>query len=176
MFGQNSDYDRGINTFSPEGRIFQVEYAIEAIKLGSSAVGIQVQEGCVLAIERRLNSTLVVPSSIEKIYQVDDHIAIAVSGVVTDARTLVEHARVEAQQHRLTYLEPIGLRALTQAVSDLAINFGEGDPNSKKKPMARPFGVALLIAGVDEGGPCLYQTDPSGTMIEFLARGIGAAD
>jgi 20S proteasome subunit alpha 5 len=73
-------------------------------------------------------------------------------------------------------LEPISVKALTQSVSDLALNFGEGDPNTKKKPMSRPYGVALLIAGVDENGPSLYQTDPSGTMIEYQAKGIGQAD
>lgn len=78
--------------------------------------------------------------------------------------------------HRYTYLEPITVKALTQTISDLALNFGEGDPSSKKKPMSRPYGVALLIAGVDENGPCIYQTDPSGTMIQYKAKGIGAAD
>ena len=68
------------------------------------------------------------------------------------------------------------MKALTQTISDLALNFGEGDPSSKKKPMSRPYGVALLIAGVDERGPCIYQTDPSGTMIEYKAKGIGAAE
>ena len=116
------------------------------------------------------------PSSIEKIFEVDSHIAVAASGVITDAKTLIEHARVEALNHRFTYLEPITVKALTQSVSDLALNFGEGDPNSKKKPMSRPYGVALLIAGVDERGPYIYQTDPSGTMIEYQAKGIGAAD
>jgi 20S proteasome subunit alpha 5 len=145
-------------------------------QLGSSAVGIKVEEGVVLAVERRLNSTLIVPSSIEKIFEVDWHIAVAASGVITDAKTLVEQARVEALNHRFTYLEPITVKALTQSVSDLALNFGEGDPSSKKKPMSRPYGVALLIAGVDERGPCIYQTDPSGTMIEYQAKGIGAAD
>jgi 20S proteasome subunit alpha 5 len=145
-------------------------------QLGSSAVGIKVEEGVVLAVERRLNSTLIVPSSIEKIFEVDWHIAVAASGVITDAKTLIEQARVEALNHRFTYLEPITVKALTQSVSDLALNFGEGDPSSKKKPMSRPYGVALLIAGVDERGPSLYQTDPSGTMIEYQAKGIGAAD
>jgi 20S proteasome subunit alpha 5 len=83
---------------------------------------------------------------------------------------------VEALNHRYTYLEPITVKALTQTISDLALNFGEGDPSSKKKPMSRPYGVALLIAGVDERGPCIYQTDPSGTMIEYKAKGIGAAE
>lgn len=98
------------------------------MKLGSSAVGIKVDEGVVLAVERRLNSTLIVPSSIEKIFEVDWHIAVAASGVITDAKTLIEHARVEALNHRFTYLEPISVKALTQSISDLALNFGEGDP------------------------------------------------
>lgn len=152
------------------------KYSIFLRQLGSSAVGIKVDEGVVLAVERRLNSTLIVPSSIEKIFEVDWHIAVAASGVITDAKTLIEHARVEALNHRFTYLEPITVKALTQSVSDLALNFGEGDPSSKKKPMSRPYGVALLIAGVDERGPSIYQTDPSGTMIEYQAKGIGAAD
>lgn len=139
-------------------------------------VGIKVDEGVVLAVERRLDSTLIVPESIEKIFEVDSHICCAASGVITDARTLIEHARVEALNHRYTYLEPITVKALTQTISDMALNFGEGDPSSKKKPMSRPYGVALLIAGVDENGPSIYQTDPSGTMIEYKAKGIGAAD
>jgi len=176
MFGTQSDYDKGINTFSPEGRLLQVEYAIEAIKLGSSAIGITVQEGVVLAVERRISSSLLEPKSIEKISQIDDHIGAALSGLVTDARTIVDYARVEAQNHKFTYNEPIKIHTLTQACSDLALHFGEGDETSKKKPMARPFGVALLIGGVDETGPCLYHTDPTGTMIKYQAKGMGAAD
>lgn len=144
--------------------------------MGSSAVGIKVDQGVVLAVERRLESTLIVPGSIEKIFEIDEHVCCAASGVITDARSLIEHARVEALNHRYTYLEPITVKALTQTVSDMALNFGEGDPSSKKKPMSRPYGVALLIAGVDENGPAIYQTDPSGTMIEYKAKGIGAAD
>jgi 20S proteasome subunit alpha 5 len=94
---RRSEYDRGVNTFSPEGRLFQVEYAIEAIKLGSTAVGIQVKEGVILAVEKRLTSSLLVPSSVEKIMEIDKHIGAAMSGLIADARTLVDHARVEAQ-------------------------------------------------------------------------------
>jgi 20S proteasome subunit alpha 5 len=97
MFLTRSEYDRGVNTFSPEGRLFQVEYAIEAIKLGSTAVGIQTAEGVVLAVEKRLTSPLLEPSSIEKIVEVDTHLGAAMSGLTADARTLVEHARVETQ-------------------------------------------------------------------------------
>lgn len=96
------------------------------------------------------------------------------SGIVGDARILVDHARVEAQNHRFNYAEAMTVEQITEAVSDLAINFGEGYEGSKKKPMARPYGVALLIAGVDERGPQLYQTDPSGTFLEWQARAIGS--
>ena len=114
MYLTRSEYDRGVNTFSPEGRLFQVEYAIEAIKLGSTAVGLQTKDGCILAVEKRLTSPLLDPSSVEKIAEIDSHIGAAMSGLVADARTLVDHARVEAQNHTFTYAEPIGVEPLTQ--------------------------------------------------------------
>jgi 20S proteasome subunit alpha 5 len=114
MYLTRSEYDRGVNTFSPEGRLFQVEYAIEAIKLGSTAVGMQTKEGVVLAVEKRLTSPLLDPTSVEKIAEIDSHVGAAMSGLVADARTLVDHARVEAQNHSFTYDEPIGVEALTQ--------------------------------------------------------------
>lgn len=94
----------------------QVEYAIEAIKLGSTAVGLQTKDGTVLAVEKRLASPLLDPASVEKIAEVDTHIGAAMSGLVADARTLVDHARVEAQNHRFTYDEPIGVEPLTQGM------------------------------------------------------------
>mmetsp|Transcript_5623 Transcript_5623/g.8368 ORF Transcript_5623/g.8368 Transcript_5623/m.8368 type:complete len:244 (-) Transcript_5623:23-754(-) len=174
MFQSRSEYDRGVNTFSPEGRLFQVEYAIEAIKLGSTAIGITTQEGVVLAVERRLSSPLMEPSSIEKIFEVDSHIGCAMSGILADARTLVDHARAEAQNHSFTFGEKIKTQSVSQGVCDLALNFGEGD-GSSKKPMARPYGVALLIAGVDSTGPALFTTDPSGSLFKFKAAAIGSA-
>lgn len=89
------------------------------------------------------------------------------SGIVGDARILIDHARVEAQNHRFNYNEPMTIEQITEAISDLAINFGEGYESQKRKPMARPYGVALLVAGVDERGPQLYQTDPSGTFLQW---------
>ena len=105
MYLTRSEYDRGVNTFSPEGRLFQVEYAIEAVKLGSTAVGIHTKFGVILASEKRLTSTLLEPVSIEKIMEVDSHVGAAVSGLTGDARTLIDHARVEAQNHRFTFDE-----------------------------------------------------------------------
>jgi len=103
-------------------------------------------------------------------------ICCAARGVITDAKTLIEHGRLEALNHRYTYLESITVKILSQTISDLAINFGEGDHSSKNKPMPRPYGVVLLIAGVDERGPCIYQTDSSKTMIEYKAKWIDAAE
>merc|ERR1712056_22731 len=97
MFLTRSEYDRSVNTFSPEGRLFQVEYAIEAIKLGSTAIGIQTSEGVVLAVEKRITSPLMEPTSIEKIVEVDKHCALAFSGLTADSKMLVERARVESQ-------------------------------------------------------------------------------
>jgi len=171
MFLTRSEYDRGVNTFSPEGRLFQVEYAIEAIKIGTTAVGIATPEGVVMAVEKRLLSPLQEPGSVEKIFEVDSHIGCAMSGLSADARTLVDHARSESQYHRFTFNEPMPVESLTQAVCDLALNFGEGD---EETTMARPFGVALLVAGWDHKGPVLYHTDPSGTFTRFDAKAIGA--
>jgi 20S proteasome subunit alpha 5 len=154
---------------------YKVEYAIEAIKLGSTAVGIQCVGGCVLAVEKRLSSPLLDPSSVEKIAEIDRHIGAAMSGLVADARTLVEHARVEAAYHTFTYDEPIGVEPLTQAVCDLALSFGEGSDGDSEKRMSRPFGVALLLAGYDKlNGSQLFFSDPSGTFIRYKAKAIGA--
>ncbi|XP_020867403.1 proteasome subunit alpha type-5-A isoform X1 [Arabidopsis lyrata subsp. lyrata] len=198
MFLTRTEYDRGVNTFSPEGRLFQVEYAIEAIKLGSTAIGVKTKEGVVLAVEKRITSPLLEPSSVEKIMEIDDHIGCAMSGLIADARTLVEHARVETQvrflflgsfriaskdllcvidgffalvqNHRFSYGEPMTVESTTQALCDLALRFGEGEEES----MSRPFGVSLLIAGHDENGPSLYYTDPSGTFWQCNAKAIGS--
>ena len=174
MFLTKNEYDRGVNTFSPEGRLFQVEYAMEAIKLGSTSVGICCGTGVVLAVERRLTSSLIVPKSIEKIFEIDSHVGCAMSGILADARTLVGHARSEAQSHAFTFMEAMNVKSIAQIVCDRSINFGEGD-GSKEKPMARPYGVSLLIGGIDKNGPRLFTTDPSGTLFQYKAKAIGSA-
>jgi len=173
MFLTRSEYDRGVNTFSPEGRLFQVEYAIEAIKLGSTTVGIRTSEGVILGVEKRVQSPLIESSSIEKIMEIDAHLGCAMSGLTADARTMIDHARVTAQNHAFTYDEKIKVESVTQAVCDLALRFGESMDNEDAM-MSRPFGVALLIAGVDELGPQLYHTDPSGTFVRYEAKAIGS--
>jgi 20S proteasome subunit alpha 5 len=170
MFQSRSDYDRGVNTFSPEGRIFQIEYAMESVKHGSTAVGIKTNQGVVLGAERRVTSPLLEPSSVQKAQKIDTHIGCVMSGFVADSRTLVEHARVEAQNYRFTYGEPIRGETCTFSICDLSLQFGEGG----KKVMSRPFGVSFLIGCVDDHGPALWHTDPSGTYSEFSAKAVGA--
>eukprot|EP00762_Andalucia_godoyi_P002426 ANDGO_02796.mRNA.1 putative proteasome subunit alpha type-5 len=183
MFLTRNEYDRGVNTFSPEGRLFQVEYAIEAIKLGSTAIGICTSGGVVLACEKRITSTLLEPSSIEKISEIDSHIGCAVSGLTADAITILDHARVQTQYHRFTYDEPMRVETTTQSICDLALKFGENEDDDDDdgdgggdSVMSRPFGVALLVAGWDaHNGPQLFHADPSGTYIKYDAKAIGGA-
>lgn len=174
-FLSRSEYDRGVNTFSPEGRLFQVEYAIQAIKLGSTAIGIRTSEGVVLAVEKRVTSPLIEPGSIEKISEIDVHMGCAMSGLTADARTLIDHARVEAQAHWFTYNERMPVESCVNAVADLALDFSDSD-SGRKKVMSRPFGVALLVGGIDAvDGPVLFNTDPSGTFTKYAACAIGGA-
>jgi proteasome alpha subunit len=158
-------YDRAITVFSPDGRLFQVEYAREAVKRGTTAVGIVYADGVLLGVDKNVSSKLIVPSSVEKIFKIDDHIAVATSGLVADARKLIDEARVKAQRNRLVYNEPIGATSLTRYVCDIkqAYTMYGG---------ARPFGAALLIAGINEK-PHLFETDPSGAFTEYTSTAIG---
>ena len=117
-------------------------------------MGIKTDKGVVLAVEKKLQSKLQEPVRTEKLVELDTHCACAMSGIIGDGRVLIDHARVEAQNHTFTFDEPMAINSITQAISDKAINFGEGYEEKKdQKPMARPYGVGLLIAGVDENGP-----------------------
>ena len=122
---------------------------------------------------QRLTSVLIEPSSIEKIYEIDSHVGAAMSGLVGDARSLVDYARVECQNHRFSYDEPMRVEAITQSVCDLALEFSE-DREDKKAKMSRPYGVALLIAGFDDRGAQLFLSDPSGTFTQYKAKAIGS--
>jgi len=158
-------YDRAITVFSPDGRLFQVEYAREAVKRGTTACGITYDGGVLLAVDKNIASRLIVPSSIEKIFQIDEHIGIAASGLVADARRLIEEARVRAQRNRVAYSEPISVSGLTRDICDIKQYYTQYGG-------ARPFGTALLIAGVNEKS-YLFETDPSGAFTEYTATSIG---
>lgn len=160
-------YDRAITIFSPEGKLYQVEYAGEAVKRGWPTVGVKCSSGVVLAAEKRKISQLFDPSSLEKIYIIDDHAAISPSGLLADARVLVDYARSVAMAHRFLYDEPIDIELLTKDICNLKQQYTQFGG-------ARPFGVALLIAGVDKQGARLFQTDPGGVYLGYYATAIGA--
>jgi proteasome alpha subunit len=168
MQDQNQQaYDRGMTIFSPDGRLYQVEYAREAIKRGTASVGVRTADGAVLAADRQVRSPLVEQQSIEKLHRIDDHIAVASAGHVADARQLVDFAREQAQVNRLRYDEPIGVESLAKEVTDYIQRYTQSGG-------VRPFGVALAMAGVDpDGTPHLFETDPSGTPYEWKATAIG---
>jgi len=159
-------YDRAITVFSPDGRLFQVEYAREAVKTGSTSIGIVCSDGIVLLAHKRVSSPLLIGGSTEKIFTIDSHIAASSSGLVADARKLVDYARVEAQKHRLTFDEEIPIELLAKHVGD-HIQF------YTQYGGARPYGVSFLIAGLD-GGMRLFETDPSGALFEYKATAIGS--
>ena len=169
MQGQNQQqaYDRGITIFSPDGRLYQVEYAREAVKRGTASIGVRTSDGVVLAVDKRIRSPLMERSSVEKIHKADDHIGIASAGHVADARQLIDFARRQAQVNQLRYGEPIGVETLTKAVTDHIQQYTQVGG-------ARPFGVALIIGGIANGEPRLYETDPSGTPYEWKALAVGA--
>ncbi len=160
-------YDRGITTFSPDGRLFQVEYAREAVKRGTTAVGIKARNGVALLVDKRLTSRLLEGGSVEKIFQLDDHIGAATSGLVADARMLIDRGRVEAQINKIVYDEPIDVETLAKKICDFKQAYTQLGG-------LRPFGTALLIGGVYNSSCYLFETDPSGALLEYKATAIGS--
>ncbi|ELZ93019.1 proteasome subunit alpha [Haloferax mucosum ATCC BAA-1512] len=159
-------YDRGTSLFSPDGRIYQVEYAREAVKRGAPVLGIRTVDGVVLAARRATQSKLMEAESIEKLHKLEDTLGAATAGHVADARKLVDFARTTAQRERLRYGEPIGVETLTKAITD---NIQE----STQSGGIRPYGASLLIGGVENGEGRLFAADPSGTPQEWKAVAIG---
>ncbi len=160
-------YDRAITVFSPDGRLFQVEYAREAVKRGTTTVGVKFKDGVVLIVDKRLSSKLIEPESIEKIFKIDSHIGCATSGLVADARALVDRARIECQVNAFNYSEDLAVESLVKKICDFKQSYTQYGG-------VRPFGTAMLMAGIDASGPHLYETDPSGAMMAYKAGGIGA--
>ena len=159
-------YDRALTVFSPDGRLFQIEYAREAVKRGTTSVGIVSKDGVIFAVDKKVKSKLVVPTSIEKIFKIDEHIGTASSGLVADARRLVDIARRQAQVNKLQYHEPISVTGLAKYIGDLEQMYTQSGG-------IRPFGISLIIGGVSDGQCRVYETDPSGALVEYKATAIG---
>lgn len=166
MNGDNQQaYDRGTTIFSPDGRLYQVEYAREAVKQGAPVVGVRGADGVALAAYAPQRSSLVEERSIEKLKVVDDRVAVASAGHAADARRLVDIARRSAQRERLRYGEAATVESLATTVADHVQEHTQSGG-------ARPYGTALLFAGVDEE-PRLFETDPSGATSEWQANAVG---
>lgn len=160
-------YDRAITVFSPDGRLFQVEYAREAVRRGATTAGVVFEEGVVLVADRRIpNPKLAEPASLEKIHQIDEHLGCATAGLVADARVLVDYARLASQINRVTYSEPISVELLARRICDYKQQYTQFGG-------VRPFGTALLVGGYDDTGIHLFETEPSGSLTSFKATSTG---
>ena len=161
-------YDRGTSLFSPDGRIYQVEYAREAVSRGAPSVGIRTADGVVLAAQSSAGSSLMESESIEKLHKIDDHVGAASAGHVADARQLIDFARQQGQVSQLRYGEPIDVEALTKELTDHI-------QENTQRGGTRPYGAALLVGGMENGEPRLFAADPSGTPNEWKATVIGGS-
>ena len=177
MFEKN-EYDRSVNTFSNQGRLYQVEYAMKAVEQGCTTLGIQTKDGIILGAEKKISSKLQIPSSIENIMKINENTICTYSGLRSDARALIETARVEAASHWFNFNEPMPVEAISLAVCDVALSFAEKKKKQRqkneKRVVSRPYGVAMLIAGIDtDGEPKLFKNDPSGNYVRYKACCIG---
>lgn len=159
-------YDMTPTMYSPDGRIYQVEYAIETVKRGTIAIGIRSKEGVIVAVEE-IPRSLQTANITQKIFQIDFHIGVAAAGYIPDARVQVDNARFFSQGNRLTYDEPVEVETVAKHLADQCHQFTQYSG-------VRPYGVALIIAGVDQKGESIFVTDPSGTYVPFAAIAIGA--
>ncbi len=162
-------YDRAITMFSPDGRLLQVEYAKKTVRQGSTAIGMICSDGVLLVADKRIVDSLVVPESVEKIWQIDDHIGASASGILSDARVLIDRAQLRAQQNRVTYDSEIDTLSIVKDICDLK-------QICTQSGGLRPFGVSVLVAGIDENTPKLFETDPIGIYFQYKATAIGEGE
>jgi proteasome alpha subunit len=163
---QQMGYDRAASMFAPDGRLLQVEYANKTVKQGTISMAFVCSDGVLVIADKRVNDKLLVSKSKEKIYQIDEHIACAVSGLVADGMVLIDRAQVKAQQHRISYENPIDILSIVKdicAYKQITTQSGG----------YRPFGVSLLFAGVDDDGSQVFVTEPSGVYFQYKATAIG---
>jgi len=163
---QEMGYDRASSMFSPDGLLLQVEYAEKAVNLGSTTISLVTKEGLIFIGDRKIKSKLLVKNSFKKIFEIDEHIIVAGSGVMSDGRRLIEQAQMISQEHRVKFQNEIDLISLIKDISNIKQHYSQSGG-------LRPFGVSLLIGGIENNKPNLYMTTPSGIYLQFLARGIG---
>jgi proteasome alpha subunit len=166
VFAVPGAYDRAITVFSPDGRLFQVEYALAAVDRGPTIIGVSCPEGVVIGAEEKVESKLQDPNFSQKIFAVDEHLGAAVVGISSDARILIDESRVYSQSNRLMYDEPIDIEIVTKRIGDVMQIYTQ-------HAGVRPFGVSLIFGGVDKTGAKLYATDPIGSYRSYKALAIG---
>ena len=169
MQHQAMGYDRAATMFSPEGHLLQVEYAEKTVKLGSNSVGVICKDGVVIIADKRIRDNLISPESAVKVFEVDDHVMATAAGIASDARVLIDKSRLLAQQHRVSYSSPIDPVSVIQMIADnmqLYTQYGG----------SRPYGVAIMIAGVSKGKGHLYTSDITGNFFAYRANSIGEHD
>lgn len=170
MQHQMMGYDRAITMFSPDGRLLQVEYAKKTVRQGSAAIGMVCKDGVLLVADKRIVDKLIVPESVEKIFEIDDHMMATAAGILSDARVLIDRAQIKAQQNKVSYDTPIDTVTIVKDIASLK-------QICTQSGGLRPFGVSLLIAGIDNGGNAkLYETDPTGIFFEYKAAVIGEGE
>ncbi len=163
---QEMGYDRTVGMFSPDGLLLQVEYAEKAVKLGTTVLAIVTKDSIVFIGDRKIKSKLLVKESFRKIFEVDTHIAVSGAGVMSDGRRLIEQAQLEAQEHRVKFQNKIDVLSLVKQIANIQQHYSQSGG-------LRPFGVSLLVGGIENSKPILYQTTPSGIYMRFLARAVG---
>jgi len=166
IFAAPGAYDRAITVFSPDGRLFQVEYALETVNRGATILGIAGSEGVVLGAEEKIETKLQDPNFTWKLYEVDDHLGAAVVGLGSDARILIDQARIYSQSNRLMYDEAIDVEIITKRIGDIKQLYTQ-------HAGVRPFGVSIIFGGVDKTGNRLFSTDPSGSYRGYKAVAVG---
>jgi len=163
---QPANYDRAATMFSPDGRLYQVEYASKIVSQGTMGVACKYADGILFGADKKITSRLLLPDSIEKIFPVDDHIVAVSAGLVGDARRLIGIARQKAQENRSFYEEAIQVETLVKEISNVMQVFTQYGG-------MRPFGISFIIGGVDNTGKRLFETEPSGALAEYSAIAIG---
>ena len=166
MLPAQQGYDRAITVFSPDGRLYQVEYAIETVRRGTIAVGVKCKDGIVIAVEEKPRK-LQISETAQKIFQIDDHVGVAAAGYIPDARSQVDNARFFSQSNKMIYDESVEVETIAKHLADQCQQYTQ-------YAGVRPYGVALILGGVVNNEPQLYLTDPSGTYISYDAIAIGS--